>query len=105
MTIAFVYITVDRADVGQSIARLLLQERLVACANLIPGATSFYWWQGQIQESQEQILILKTLKAELDDVTRRIREVHPYECPCIISLDGASAHPDFMHWIEKQVKP
>ncbi|UXR65256.1 divalent-cation tolerance protein CutA [Bdellovibrio bacteriovorus] len=92
----------DKACAAQ-IAKTLLEEKLVGCANIIPGMDSMYWWEGKIETSSEHILILKVLKTSdaQDLVTKRVKELHPYDAPCIMTLPVLGINPEFKKWLEE----
>jgi periplasmic divalent cation tolerance protein len=96
-----IYVTAPSFEVGERIARILLEQRLVACANLISPMQSFYTWQGEIKSDEEVLMILKT-RADLflDKVIPAIRAIHPYEVPEIIALPIVMGSPDYLDWIE-----
>src|SRR3546814_21089373 len=81
----FVYMTAGSTEQAHSLGRILVEERLAACVNLIDGMHSIYRWEGQVEEASETVLIAKTTAAMLERLTLRVREVHPYECPCVRS--------------------
>ena len=100
----FIYITVGNFDEAKRIGRKLLEERLVACVNMIDRMHSMYWWNDAIQEDQEIILIAKTTRPQVQAVIDRVTELHSYEIPCIVSLPVLDGNPAFLEWIEKEVK-
>lgn len=91
---------------AEKIARTLLEEKRVACANILPAMKSMYWWKGQIEQTTESILLLKTDLSEADysALERRIRELHPYETPCLLRLEPRSVNGDYMSWIQESLK-
>lgn len=98
-----IYITVGNFDEAKTIGRKLLEERLVACVNLIDGMQSLYWWNDTLQEDREVVLIAKTTGARVPAVIERVKALHSYELPCIVSLPIAAGNPAFLDWIEKEV--
>lgn len=94
------YITAPHRDDALRIARALLEEQLIACANVLDGMTSVYRWNGQIREDREAVLILKTRTELTERVTVRVRELHPYECPCVVWWPATGGNPDYLKWIE-----
>ncbi len=105
MSYLIVYATMPTLQVAKDIAQTLLQEKLVACANLTPNATSLYWWQGEIQEAQEVICIMKTTKANYAAMQKRIVALHPYEVPCIVAMPLTHGNPLFLQWIDTETQP
>jgi periplasmic divalent cation tolerance protein len=85
------------------IARVLVEEHRAACVN-IAGVTSFYRWEGEFCEDQEQLLIIKTTRDRADAVMGRIREIHPYELPEMIMLQVAGGYPPYLQWIRDEVR-
>lgn len=81
-----VYITTSDREEARSIGKTLVKERLAACVNILDGMESIYWWEGEIQEDSECVLIAKTPYHNMKMLTDRVKELHSYHCPCIISL-------------------
>ncbi len=81
-----VYITTSNKEEARNIGRKLVEERLAACVNIIDGMESIYQWEGEIQEDKECVLIVKTPYHNVDKLTDRVKELHRYDCPCIISV-------------------
>lgn len=88
----------DRA-VAERIARALVEERLAACVNLLPGITSVYRWQGSVETGGEVLLLAKTVPARLQALTARVAELHPYEVPEVIALEVSGGLPAYLQWI------
>ena len=93
------------AEEAESLARTLLEERLVACANLVPGVTSLYWWDDDITLDEEVILFMETTADLVDDAAERLRELHSYDTPKIIVVEPESADPDYMAWVREATQP
>lgn len=100
----WLYVTAASAAEAESIARALVGERLAACANVLEGMRSYYWWEGGVQEGREAVLVLKTRRSLTEAATRRIVELHSYSCPCVVALDIAGGHPEFLTWIVNETK-
>lgn len=84
---------------AERIAEIVVGERLAACVNIVPGLTSIYRWEGQIQRDAEWLLLIKTRQAVYPPLEARIRELHPYQVPEIIALPiqvGAAAYLDWI---------
>ncbi|PKU25584.1 divalent-cation tolerance protein CutA [Telmatospirillum siberiense] len=96
------YLTAPDRGTALAIARALLEDRLIACANVIDGASSLYWWEGRIEEAAEALLIGKTTMTLMPSVTRRVKELHPYSCPCVAALPIVAGNPDFLGWIRAE---
>ncbi len=97
-----VYITCASTEEAERIGRSLVEDRLAACANLVPGMTSIYRWKGEICEAQECILLAKTHVGRMADLRARIGELHSYECPCIVSFALTDGAGQFLEWIAAQ---
>lgn len=87
------------------VARALVEERLVACANLLPGARSLYRWQGRPQDEREVVVLLKTRKQDWTALLSRLHELHPYETPELLAVRVAAGAPRYMAWLEAQLAP
>ncbi len=100
------YIPCPDKDTANKLASTLLQEKLIACANIIPGMESMYWWQGKIETSSEHILLLKTLPSSDAGnlITKRVLELHPYDTPCVMKLKDIEINSSFQKWLEESLK-
>lgn len=104
MPTMFVYATAaDAAEAGR-IGRAVVAERLAACANVLPGMRSIYWWQGRLEDGTEAVLILKTTRERLPALIARVKALHAYDCPCIEALEVADGNPDFLAWVEAETR-
>ncbi|MCF8146628.1 MAG: divalent-cation tolerance protein CutA [Deltaproteobacteria bacterium] len=99
-----IYITAGSMDEARGIAKALVSNRLAACANIIDNMNSLYWWNGEIQEEREVILIAKTVESLVPEVIDKVKSMHSYECPCIVSLPIIEGNPAFLEWIEKETR-
>jgi periplasmic divalent cation tolerance protein len=102
MDIRVVYITVGNLEEAKNIGRTLVSERLAACANIIDNITSFYWWEGKLQEDREVVLIAKTTQPLVQQVMERVKTLHSYTCPCIVTLPVEAGNTAFLEWVEKE---
>jgi periplasmic divalent cation tolerance protein len=101
MMVVLVLTTVPGVDVGETIARALVEERLAACVSIGTPITSTYRWQGTVERAVEHQLLIKTDRAQLTAVQARIGELHPYELPEMLVLEaGGSA--EYLAWITAQ---
>ncbi len=100
MAFHIIYVTHASEDEARRVSAELLQGRLVACANIFP-IQSMYWWQGAMEEGQEWVSLLKTASARLDEVCRAIERIHPYEVPCIMQMK-VKANEAYEQWIERE---
>jgi len=101
-----VVVLVTCPDEGSAlrIAGELLDGRLAACVNVISGLRSFFWWEGKVEEALEALLIIKTRSSLLGELTKRIRELHPYEVPEVIALPIVGGSEDYMEWVKEETK-
>ncbi|MEE8343500.1 MAG: divalent-cation tolerance protein CutA [Gammaproteobacteria bacterium] len=97
--------TVPTGDIAAQIARELVQRRLAACVNVIPGITSVYRWKGSITTDAEQLLVIKTSSSLMDSLQQAIQELHPYELPEIIAVPIVGGLPAYLAWINECTKP
>jgi periplasmic divalent cation tolerance protein len=97
-----VYITAKNQKEARKIAKILVKERLVACVNIIPRIESVYWWQNKMQHHGESALIAKTKKSNVRKIVSRIKSIHSYSVPCIVSLPIKDGNKDFMNWVKKE---
>ena len=104
MATRFLYVTAASADEAKTIGEALVQERLVACANILGPISSIYWWQGQIQRDSEAVLIAKTRAELVERVIARVKALHSYTVPCVVSLPIEQGNPDFLGWVEAETR-
>ena len=104
MEINFVYMTAGSKDEAGAIGKALVELKLAACVNIIDGMRSIYSWEGKIQEDAEVILIAKTREALVPELTEKVKELHSYDCPCIVSLPVSGGNKAFLDWIAETVK-
>lgn len=99
-----IYITTSSEEESSIIGEKLVSERLVACANIISDIKSFYWWQGNLEEDHESVLLAKSLVSKVDDIIKRVKELHSYENPCIIVLPIIKGSEDYLNWINEETR-
>lgn len=97
--------TAASAEEGQGIGRRLVQERLAACVNVLPAAHSIYVWEGELQEANEALLLIKTRRDRYPELARRIQELHSYAVPEIIALPIDSGAPSYVDWVREMAAP
>jgi periplasmic divalent cation tolerance protein len=88
------------AEVAARIARALVDERLAACVQALPGVTSTYRWQGEVQVDAETLLLIKTTRARIEALMARVAELHPYDTPELLVLEVVDGAPDYLAWLE-----
>lgn len=97
-----VYVTASSREEALTIGRTVVGERLAACANVLGAIRSIYWWEGQMSEDDEALLILKTTEGQLRALIERIRALHSYTTPCVTAWPIAVGNPDYLAWIEAE---
>lgn len=102
MNTKLVYVTAGSREQAVAIATQSVEKRLAACANILGEATSIYWWEDKLQNDTETVLILKTTEKNLDALISKIKQIHDYDCPCVVAFDITSGNPDFLNWIERK---
>jgi periplasmic divalent cation tolerance protein len=98
-----IYITAKDDAEARKIGEILVWERLVACVNLFP-IKSIYWWKGDVQDGKEVAIIAKTRAELVDRVIARVKQVHSYEIPCVVSWIIEKANPDYLEWIKESTE-
>ena len=104
MDINFVYMTAGSKEEARKIGKELVMARLAACVNILDHMNSFYWWDGEIQDDTEVVMIAKTTAARVPDLVKKVKSLHSYDCPCVVSLPVVGGHPAFLEWIAGEVK-
>src|SRR3989338_4005435 len=94
-----VFVTTKDKKQAKAIAQELLQAKLIACANILDGVQSLFWWQGKIDQSNEALLILKTKKSLFNKLAAKVKTLHSYQTPEIIALPVTAGSKDYLQWI------
>ena len=89
---------------AQSTATTLVTEHLAACVQILPGITSVYSWQGSVESASEVLVIIKTSASTAPAALDRLRALHPYEVPELVSLEASAAEP-YLHWLTSHCSP
>ena len=97
--------TAPDAASAERIAGALLEQRLAACVNLVPGLTSYFRWEGKVQREAEVLMIIKTRRARFDAVAACVKASHPYTVPELIALAVDSSTPDYLAWLTENTNP
>ena len=98
---AMAYVTAPDRETARTIARVVVERRLAACANYWP-VESRYWWEGTQEETHEFVIIFKTRRSLVRKFIAAIRSVHPAEVPCIVSYPMGPALPEYLDWIDAE---
>ncbi len=102
--IVMVYTTYPSIVEAEQAGRALVERRLCACVNILPGMVSFYWWQGAIERGDEVVMIIKTRASLADAVRAAVREMHSYTTPAILVIPIESVDPDYHAWLVAEAK-
>jgi periplasmic divalent cation tolerance protein len=94
-----VYTTYPSIVEAEQAGRAIVARRLAACANILPGMVSHYWWQGKIERGEEVVMILKTRAALAGAVGEAVRQTHPYETPAILTVPVEDGDAGYLDWI------
>jgi periplasmic divalent cation tolerance protein len=97
--------TAPDRDTAARLARVLVEERLAACVNLVPGVRSVYRWQGRVEEADEILLVVKTRADRADALARRVSDLHPYELPELLTLGPAGGSDAYLRWVMGEAAP
>jgi periplasmic divalent cation tolerance protein len=95
-----IFCTCPDKNTAENLARLLVAGHAAACVNILPGLTSIYMWQGQIESAEEHLLFIKAHKDHYQAIETTLREHHPYELPEIIAVSIDRGLPEYLHWID-----
>jgi periplasmic divalent cation tolerance protein len=103
-TYSLVYITCKDKKQARTIGRALVEERLAACANIIDKMNSLYWWEGAVQDDSETVLIVKTRRTLVPALARRVKQLHSYTVPCVVTTPIVGGNADFLAWIGRETR-
>ena len=95
--------TVGTAEDAERIARALVERRLAACVNVVPGVVSVYRWKGEVRRDEERLLVIKTRAERLEALGQALVELHPYEVPELVALPVEAGHPPYLDWLDESV--
>ena len=102
-TYIVVFVTVSSAAEGEKLANSLVEERLSACLNRLGPVQSTYWWRGQVERGEEQLLVIKTREDLFDRLKARVQELHSYTVPEIIALPILKGSESYLHWMQEEL--
>lgn len=98
-----VLVTAPDARTAEALVRTLVEEGVVACGNILPGITSIYRWQGEVEHETEVLVVFKTTPAGARRLAARVPELHPYDVPEVLILPVEGGHRPYMQWIYENV--
>lgn len=99
-----VYMTAESMEEARRVASALIEARLAACVNILGPISSMFYWDGAVQEEQEVALIAKASRADFEALNRKVREVHSYDCPCVVAWPIAEGDEEFVNWIGEETR-
>ena len=95
----------DSEEQAAQVARALVDQRLAACVNIIPGARSIYRWKGQIEDTSEWLLVIKSRRDLMDGLRLAIGKIHAYEVPELLALPVVDGADNYIAWLDRELKP
>lgn len=99
-----IFVTAANKKEADRIAAVLLKEKLAACINIIGGVNSLFWWQGEIDNAKEALLIIKTRKGLINKLIKKVKSLHSYEVPEIIALPIIAGNKKYLDWINESTR-
>src|SRR5690242_20611908 len=98
-----VFVTCENRPQAERIAQTVVERKLAACVNVLPGVRSCYVWEGKLTWSEEVLLLIKTTRGKFDQLQHRIKELHSYEVPEIVSVSIEDGFDKYIEWIDSSV--
>jgi len=105
MPYMIVFMTASNREEAVKIVRTLLEERLIACGNLVESVFSLFWWKGKIEEEKEVLVIMKSHERLFKKLSKRVRELHSYDVPEILALPIVDGSPSYLDWLKGCLEP
>jgi periplasmic divalent cation tolerance protein len=99
-----IFVAVGNSSDAALLAKSLVEKRLAACANLIPGISSWYWWEGRVNQDQEVLLIIKTSRDKFAALEKEVLRLHSYAVPEIIAVQIVEGSKNYLNWIEESLR-
>ena len=98
-----VLITAGSREEAEQVASALLEPRLAACVNLLPGVTSLFWWEGKIDRAEEVLLLVKTRRSLMPALLEQVRAVHSYDVFEAVALPIVAGSPEYLQWVDEAI--
>lgn len=105
MSVAVLHCTCPDAATADRIATALVDERLAACVQQLPGVRSTYRWEGRVEQADEILLLIKTAKDRIPAAIARVQAMHPYDVPELLAIDASDGAPPYLDWVTAQSRP
>jgi len=97
--------TASNREEAVKIVRVLLEERLIACGNIVDSVSSFFWWKGKIEDEKEVLVIMKSDERLFKKLSKRVRELHSYDVPEVLALPIVDGSPSYLEWLKGCLEP
>ena len=105
MKYLIVFMTASSREEAVKIVRTLLEEKLIACANIVDHVSSFFWWQGKIEEEKEVLAIMKSNEKLFEKLSERVAELHSYDVPEVLALPIVDSSSSYLDWLKASLEP
>ena len=105
MSHIIVMVTTPSKEEALKIVRQLLNDRLIACANIVGPVSSLFWWKDEIDEATEFLVLMKSREELFQKLSERVKELHSYEVPEVIALPITAGSPPYLKWLDACLKP
>lgn len=99
-----IYVTCKNSSEAKRIGKIVVDEKLAACANIHPEIKSYYYWHGKAVWDKETVLILKTTDTKIEKIIKRVKELHSYTVPCILAFEIKKGNQDYLKWLDSRTK-
>jgi periplasmic divalent cation tolerance protein len=105
MSHLIVLMTASNREEAVKIVRVLLEERLIACGNIVESVSSFFWWKGKIEEEKEVLVFMKSSEKLFKKLSKRVMELHSYDVPEILALPIVDGSSSYLEWLKNCLEP
>lgn len=99
-----VYMTAANLDEAERIVHTLVENRLAACANILPGARSIYRWQDRIETADEVVVIAKSRADLFPQIEEKVKQLSSYDCPCVVAWAVVAGHDPYLNWLQGELQ-
>ena len=97
--------TCDSGEQAERVARALVEQRLAACVNILPGVHSIYRWKGQVEDAAEWLLVIKSRRDLMSELRAAIGKIHSYEVPELLALPVVEGAENYLEWLDRELGP